>query len=408
MKSLWVGVKLDFKRMKANTLRLLVFSIQMVILCMAIGIAGSHILYADKNVQPFVLAIVDKEDSEWTHMIIDTIKQMETVTELCEIQMMGEEEAIKKLSRDEVMAIAIIPEHFVHDVMVGINTPLTIQKKDSTMIESVVIDKLIVAGVKLLSAAQAGIYSALDCYELYGTDEGASYHVLMQEINLIFAKKMLARNRMFEVEEVRATGAITTLEHYILSGFIVMMMLSLMLVMNIIEPLNERDMLMRYSISKIKGRYLVIQKLISLSVFNIVLGGAILGGVMLLTQYSHLPISWQGSWQGLLGGVLGAIGLTSMGLFIGLLLKGKETYSLFIFLITMIQAFLSGGIVPSAFLPDFMTRLGHFTYNEYAIKLLGNMLGAICEPIFYIGMLIMVMISMFGSFIVLKKRGVSL
>lgn len=408
MRSLWVGIKLDFKRMKANTLRLLVFSIQMVILCMAIGIAGSHILYADKNVQPFVLAIVDKEDSEWTHMIIDTIKQMETVTELCEIQMMGEEEAIKKLSRDEVMAIAIIPEHFVHDVMVGINTPLTIQKKDSTMIESVVIDKLIVAGVKLLSAAQAGIYSTLDCYELYGTDEGASYHVLMQEINLIFAKKMLARNRMFEVEEVRATGAITTLEHYILSGFIVMMMLSLMLVMNIIEPLNERDMLMRYSVSKIKGRYLVIQKLISLSIFNIVLGGAILVGVMLLTRYSHLPISWQGSWQGLLGGVLGAIGLASMGLFIGLLLKGKETYSLFIFLITMIQAFLSGGIVPSAFLPDFMTRLGHFTYNEYAIKLLGNMLGAICEPVFYIGMLIMVIISMFGSSMVLKKRGLSL
>lgn len=403
-----MGIKLDFKRMKANTLRLLVFSIQMVILCMAIGIAGSHILYADKNVQPFVLAIVDKEDSEWTHMIIDTIKQMETVTELCEIQMMGEEEAIKKLSRDEVMAIAIIPEHFVHDVMVGINTPLTIQKKDSTMIESVVIDKLIVAGVKLLSAAQAGIYSTLDCYELYGTDEGASYHVLMQEINLIFAKKMLARNRMFEVEEVRATGAITTLEHYILSGFIVMMMLSLMLVMNIIEPLNERDMLMRYSVSKIKGRYLVIQKLISLSIFNIVLGGAILVGVMLLTRYSHLPISWQGSWQGLLGGVLGAIGLASMGLFIGLLLKGKETYSLFIFLITMIQAFLSGGIVPSAFLPDFMTRLGHFTYNEYAIKLLGNMLGAICEPVFYIGMLIMVIISMFGSSMVLKKRGLSL
>lgn len=408
MRSLWVGIKLDFKRMKANTLRLLVFSIQMVILCMAIGIAGSHILYADKNVQPFVLAIVDKEDSEWTHMIIDTIKQMETVTELCEIQMMGEEEAIKKLSRDEVMAIAIIPEHFVHDVMVGINTPLTIQKKDSTMIESVVIDKLIVAGVKLLSAAQAGIYSTLDCYELYGTDEGASYHVLMQEINLIFAKKMLARNRMFEVEEVRATGAITTLEHYILSGFIVMMMLSLMLVMNIIEPLNERDMLMRYSVSKIKGCYLVIQKLISLSIFNIVLGGAILVGVMLLTRYSHLPISWQGSWQGLLGGVLGAIGLASMGLFIGLLLKGKETYSLFIFLITMIQAFLSGGIVPSAFLPDFMTRLGHFTYNEYAIKLLGNMLGAICEPVFYIGMLIMVIISMFGSSMVLKKRGLSL
>lgn len=408
MKSLWVSVKLDFKRMKANTLRLLVFSIQMVILCMAIGIAGNHILYADKNVQPFVLAIVDKEDSEWTHMIIDTIKQMETVTELCEIQMMGEEEAIKKLSRDEAMAIATIPEHFVHDVMVGINTPLTIQKKDSTMIESVVIDKLIVAGVKLLSAAQAGIYSTLDCYELYGTDEGASYNVLMQEINLIFSKKMLARNRMFEVEEVRATGAITTLEHYILSGFIVMMMLSLMLVMNIIEPLNERDMLMRYSVSKIKGRYLVIQKLISLSVFNMVLGGAILGGVMLLTQYNYLPISWQGSWQGLLGGVLGAIGLASMGLFIGLLLKGKETYSLFIFLITMIQAFLSGGIVPSAFLPDFMTRLGRFTYNEYAIKLLGNMLGAICEPIFYIGMLIIVMLSMFGSLIVLKKRGLSL
>lgn len=96
MKLLWVGIKLDFKQIKLNRVRLLFFSIQMIILCMAIGIAGSHILYAEKSVQPFVLAIVDKENSEWTHMIMDTIKQMETVTELCEIQVMDEEAAIRK------------------------------------------------------------------------------------------------------------------------------------------------------------------------------------------------------------------------------------------------------------------------------------------------------------------------
>lgn len=292
--------------------------------------------------------------------------------------------------------------------MIGLNTPVTILKKDSTMLEGLVIDKLITAGAKLLSAAQAGIYSALDCYMFYGNDKGASYNRLMQEINLIFAKEMLARNTMFKVEEIRATGAITTLEHYILSGFIVMMMLSLMLVMDMIESLSRKEMLMRCRVSKVKGRYLVAQKLVSLSVFNMVLGSIVLGGVALLVQKSNLSISWRVSWQGLLGGTLSAIGLASIGIFIGLLLKEKETYSLFIFLITIIQAFLSGGIIPSAFLPSFITKLGSFTYNKYAINLLGNILGAKCEPAFYAGILSLIGVSILASFGVLKKRGLEL
>ena len=406
MREIGIGIKTDLKILAVHYKKIIFFALQMMILCLGIGVVGSHVLYSQKNVQTFTLAIVDLEASEWTKMIIDTVNQMESVTKLCEIQVLPKEKAKEQLDKGEVTAIITIPPQFVEDVMKGKNTPLTIEKKDGTLLESIVADELVSAAAKLLSAAQAGIYTTLDAYEILGSDGGAKYEKLMQEINIIFTKEMLGRHNLFDVKEVVATKNMAPLQHYILSGFIAMMLLGLMLIMEVIEPFNRQEILMRYSVAKVKAEKLILSKMISLSLFNVGVGGIILGSVAILSKLSGLEIEWSLSLQGIMGILLSAISLAGVSMIIGMLLKGKDAYSLFIFMIAATMTFLSGGIIPAAYLPQAISKLKLFTYNAYALELLKPLVGIESQWITYVQVILMIMVCFIMGIMMLKRRGV--
>lgn len=406
MRGIGIGIKTDLKILAVHYKKIIFFALQMMILCLGIGVVGSHVLYSQKNVQTFTLAIVDLEASEWTKMIIDTVNQMESVTKLCEIQVLPKEKAKEQLDKGEVTAIITIPPQFVEDVMKGKNTPLTIEKKDGTLLESIVADELVSAAAKLLSAAQAGIYTTLDAYEMLGSDGGAKYEKLMQEINIIFTKEMLGRHNLFDVKEVVATKNMAPLQHYILSGFIAMMLLGLMLIMEVIEPFNRQEILMRYSVAKVKAEKLVLSKMISLSLFNVGVGGIILGSVAILSKLSGLEIEWSLSLQGIMGILLSAVSLAGVSMIIGMLLKGKDAYSLFIFMIAAIMTFLSGGIIPTAYLPQAISKLKLFSYNAYALELLKPLVGIESQWITYVQVILIILVCFIMGIMMLKRRGV--
>ena len=406
MRGIGIGIKTDLKILAVHYKKIIFFALQMMILCLGIGVVGSHVLYSQKNVQTFTLAIVDLEASEWTKMIIDTVNQMESVTKLCEIQVLPKEKAKEQLDKGEVTAIITIPPQFVEVVMKGKNTPLTIEKKDGTLLESIVADELVSAAAKLLSAAQAGIYTTLDAYEMLGSDGGAKYEKLMQEINIIFTKEMLGRHNLFDVKEVVATKNMAPLQHYILSGFIAMMLLGLMLIMEVIEPFNRQEILMRYSVAKVKAEKLVLSKMISLSLFNVGVGGIILGSVAILSKLSGLEIEWSLSLQGIMGILLSAVSLAGVSMIIGMLLKGKDAYSLFIFMIAAIMTFLSGGIIPTAYLPQAISKLKLFSYNAYALELLKPLVGIESQWITYVQVILIILVCFIMGIMMLKRRGV--
>lgn len=405
MRVLLKGLKMDMKQIGMGYIKLILFAISMMILCLAIGVAGSQLLYKDKAVEPFGLAIVDYEDSQWTKMIIEAVEQMETVTRLCEIEVTDEVKAKSMLANGEVAAVITIPDHFVYDAMVGTNTPLVVEKHEGTMVEGIVVDKLITSATKLLSAAQAGIYATLDGYKIYGDQDPEHYDKLLQEINLIFAKKMLSRNSMFVQKEVVATGKLNPLVHYLISGFIVLMTLSLMLVMQIIEPLNQSEMLMRYKVAKVKGRWLILEKFSALFIFMALLGGISLTGIAIGIKQIDERVMWQIGPSQVGAGLLAISGLAAMGVLIGMILKAREAYGLFIFAIVMVQAFLAGGLVPEVFLPEAINKVGYFTYHKYAIRLLGSFTGVPVEKECYIGMSLVVLGCLGVSLMLLKKRG---
>lgn len=149
-----------------------------------------------------------------------------------------------------------------------------------------------------------------------------------------------------------------------------------------------------------------MSKVISLSLFYLVAGGIILGSVAVLSRMVGLEIDWHFSIQGLFGIILGTISLASVSMIIGMVLKGKEAYSLFIFVIVAVMTFLSGGIIPAAYLPEAINEMGRFTYNDYALELLKPLVGVACEPIAYIKVVIMIAACLMVGIGMLRRRGV--
>ena len=89
--------------------------------------------------------------------------------------------------------------------------------------------------------------------------------------------------------------------------------------MEIIEQCNRQETLMRDSVVKIKARRLMLRKVVSLSLFNLVAGGSIVGSVALLSKFSGLQIEWSLSIQGVVGVVLGVISLACVSVVMGML-----------------------------------------------------------------------------------------
>ena len=387
--------------------KIIFFTIQMIILCLGIGILGSQVLGSNKVVDSFKIGIVDKEQSSWTNMLLSIVNEMETVNTLCEIQIMTENEAIEKLQGKEILAAVLIPENFIQGVMDGSNYPLIILKEESTIIESMVMDELVNAAVELLSASQVGIYTTLDAYEKFGMDECERYDNLVTDINIAFGMGMLGRNNMYTIKEVSATGTIEPIVHYILSAFISMMLFSLIMIRRIIEPFNNKETIMRYKVASLDPIKLMVSKVAVVTISNIFIGGLILGSVIVCTKIAKINIGWNLSISSIMSILLVSLSLSVICIFLGMILKEDGSHTLFLFLIVTIMMFMSGGIIPESYMPKSFGSIKWFSYNTYILELLKSVAGATVKSLVYIQVLCITSIVFIINIVMLKKRGVT-
>ncbi len=401
------SLKTDLKILRLEYKKIIFFSLQMIILCLGIGVLGSQVLGSDKDVQSFKIAIVDKEQSSWTNMLLSTVNGMETVSTLCEIEIMPEDEAVKKLEQKEIIAAIVIPQKFIQGIMNGSNYPLMILKAESTIIESMVMDELVNAAVELLSASQVGIYTTLDAYEEFGMDDGARYDTLLTDINVKFGMEMLARNNMYEIKEVSATGTMEPIVHYILSAFISMMLFSLIMVRGVIKPFNNKETIMRYKVARLDPIKLMLSKMFAITIANILIGSLILGSVIICTTIAKIDIGWNLSISSMMSILLISLSFSVICIFLGMILKEDKSHTLFLFLIVAIMMFMSGGIIPESYMPESFGSIKWFSYNTYILELLKSIAGVTVETLAYVQVICITIVVFVINIVVLRRRGVS-
>lgn len=341
-------------------------------LCFIIGIisfSASKLLYEEKNKNKVNIALSMPKDENSAKLMISILKDMKSIKENCNfIEVNSEEAAYEMVENSDAYGAIIIPKHFVKDILDGTNTPATVVLPDKSSIEAMLIKDLIDAGTKSLASAQAGIYAIADEYEEIFNERLTKE--LQDSINIKYFDHTLARESYFKHKVISATGDLTVFQYYICSGIVLFMLLLGMSFSKALSPNSSAfyEKLKPYGISK---GIIILNRIISIFVVYIIISFIIFGIYAAISNYFGLEIlNFKAKDHILFLFVIlcAASFIVSIFTVAGSQISG----SLLLFIITIAMNYISGGFIPTVFLPKAIQSLAPYMLTNILAKQVGN------------------------------------
>ena len=372
----------ELKKMVGMFPRMLLQAILLMALIGAIAFCGTKAMEKEPLVVKADIGVVVREDNTMTRMALGYVEDLESAAQVCHFVQMDEEEGLQALDKGDIAALIVLPDQLVEGIMNGANPSVEVLFPKNAGLEAFLLRELTESGAGLLRVAQAQVYGVYDTVVEYGIMERLS--VMQGEIdryNLAFALDRLA---IYRDETVSATGKMSVIQFYVASGAILFLLLSGMAVYPVVqcEPPAFRKQLSRqgtgeawqcfckwlcgfwgmglfmcagWVLLKIAGWF--VPEMAEKVVLALTDGekslhaGAQVGVVLLIVvtaaTFIYLIYSLTGSRSGAI---------------------------LLIFLLSVVMVYLSGGLVPSMFLPKVMQSIGDKLPTAYLIRAVGSVL----------------------------------
>lgn len=361
--------------------RMLLQAILLMILIGAIAFCGVKAMEKEPLAVGARIGVVVREENTVTKMALRYVENMESVSQICDFVQVPEEEGFRLLERREIAALVILPEQLVEGIMNGQNPAVDVIFPKNAQIEAMLFRELTESGAGLLRVAQAQIYGAADTAAEYGlTDRLSVMEADIDSYNLAFALDRLA---MYDEETVSATGQMSVLQYYAASGIILFALLSGIAVYPVMqqEPLSFQKQLKRQGTGamwqlfcKWMCGFVCMTLFCGIALITIKLAGiirpdigAIIQSVLVSRRYRYSIVSYIGIILLLL------ITVTTLIRMIYSLTGSRTGGILLILLVTIIMIYLSGGFIPSVFLPKIMQSLGNRLPTSYMIHAVGGL-----------------------------------
>lgn len=341
-------------------------------LCFIIGVisfSASKALYEKKDNNKVNIALSMPENDKSAKFMISIIKEMKSIKENCNfVQVNNKEEARQMVKDGEAYGAIIIPKGLARDIMDGTNTPATVVLPNNSSIEANLIKDLIDSGTKSLTSAQAGIYAVTYEYEEVYNDRITKE--LQDNINIKYFDHTLARESYFNHTKISAAGELTLMEYYISSGIVFFMLLLGMVFSKVLCPSNKAfyEKLKAYNISKA-----VVTLTRIISVFTVYIIVAVIGFVMYVLTCKYLGtdiIMFKIRDYLILMFVIFCI--VSFVVCIFTITESQISGSLLLFVCTLVMNFISGGFIPTVFLPKSIQGLSPYMLTNALSKQVGS------------------------------------
>lgn len=327
------------------------------------------------------IGVVVWEEDRLTRMAFQYVENLESASQICHFVQMPENEGFRALEEGEIVALIVLPEQIVQGIMDGRNPTVDIFFPKNAGLEAMLLRELTESGAGLLRVAQAQIYGAYDTAAAYGMMEQLS--VMESDIdsyNLAFALDRLA---VYDTETVSATGRMSVLQYYAASGAVLFLLFSGMALYPVMrrEPQAFRRQLARQGTGGIwQGFCQWMSGFVCMALLICVVW--LIWKVVGITA----PETAEKITQALSAGSR----VDGMGVKIGILLlvmvtvstysyllysiAGSRTGSiLLIFLFSVVMVYLSGGLVPSAFLSETVQKVGERLPTAHLILAVGGL-----------------------------------
>ena len=369
--------------------RMLLQAIMLMVLISAIAFCGVKSMEREPLAVGVDIGIVVQENNRMTRMALDYVESMESVAQICQFVQVSEEKGLRMLESGEIAALIILPDQLVEGIMNGQNPTVDIIFPKDARLEAMLFRELTESGAGLLRIAQAQIYGAADTAVEYGLTERLS--VMEAEIdsyNLAFALDRLA---VYDEETVSATGRMSVLQYYAASGAVLFLLLSGMAVYPVMQQESAvfRRQLVRKGIGTLWQYF--CRWLCGFLCMGLLAGAAwvLVRSIFLLVPESEKLISLMfarsrnyGS-AGARAGIILLILMTVTALIymIYSLTESRTGGILLIFLFSVLMVYLSGGFVPSVFMPQNMQTVGKVLPTACLIQAFGGLMAGYSDGV---------------------------
>lgn len=365
-----------------------------VILFLSIAYIGSN---TKKSIAANIkIAIILPENDPLVNMGFSMFSKAQSLKDYCEFVITDMDSALSMLKKSEVYAIVAIPEHFVEDVLSGVNTPAKVLLANDKGIETTVFRAVINAASSSLSYAQAGIYALSDVFYRYNIDSEKAT-LVNEKANLRYIKFVLGRNDLFSKNVIYATDSIPTMHFYLCAG-ILSILLFIGLICGSFVCLENKELLFNLSRNGISSYYITFCKIASLAIIYLPL-------TILLFSISGLNnIINLGDIKSAAAILVILLSICSMIVFM-YTIAGDGLYGILImFFANLLMLFCSGCIIPLTYLPKYIDFISNFLPTTYLFDIFKSLITGLYNVISYMVLLLFTLIFIIFSGLI-RKRG---
>lgn len=351
----------DLKRLKNYIASILIATIIIGTICGIAGYLVSKNIYKQGTKEIIGIGYYLPEDGkeEMNNMGIGMLQNMESMkTTATLIQVDTIEEGYELLKREDILYFIIVPEKFISSIMNGTNTPLEIIVWDNSTITSYIANEMFISYAKYLGLAQSAVYSTIDAaYNHDLTKE--ERNSIRTMVNLTFLDRSLNKDSFFDIIDSSSEGKANLLQHYLASA----VMLSLMFMSFVFMPhlqgynssmqtklstvgIGQLQIFISGWISSVAGLYLsFIPCFIGISLI-----AKVFNPIGLITVLPAILI---------IGGIVSAVSNLSKSIF---------SANMTMLILGIFIAYVGGGIIPSAMLPNIVQKLSDLMPGKYLIS----------------------------------------
>jgi len=190
-----------------------------------LGLAGGAILNStlnDESQKKFTIGMVGNSDDSFLDIGLQALQNMDSSRFYVEVKNFSEEDAIRALENREIIGYIDIPENYIQNLYIGVNTPARYVTLDGPEnLGSMFSEEIVKIVSELVVQSQNGMYSMQDLTDQY---DQIDFKDNTNQLMMIYMNHILSRTQSYQVSDLGVVGSIS-LGSYYLCGLIMLFLL---------------------------------------------------------------------------------------------------------------------------------------------------------------------------------------
>lgn len=323
----------------------------------------SNMMDRHADISKLQVAVVDKENSTLSKMLINNFKGDKSFSDLISIDVMDEETALNKFMNNELTGFIIIPEKFSRSLINIENYPIKVCLNAKDPLKSSVLKNMLQSYGIYISSVEKSLVSMIDYLRQEGIDD-KKLESINEKASIDLVLTALSRDSIFKAESMDSIPKSSSQEYFIL-GIIVMLVMynSVSAGSNLIEE-SASGTLRRVTFAPNSEILFPIAKVLAYSLYNFILTSIF---VVPLAIYAKID-DFQVIFHILFVMFLAIVFLNSLFICLASFFRERNQYVMLGNILVFIFCLTGGSFLPLQLMPAYIQNLAAFTPNFWIIK----------------------------------------